>query len=94
MSAALKKVKRRCKTSEIRAPMDGILSSLDVIDGELVATEMPSHSFVAQNYVRGEVNEEDVGEVKVGMKAVLQLYAYRTRQFRAKVTSIVPDRRS
>jgi multidrug efflux pump subunit AcrA (membrane-fusion protein) len=36
------------------------------------------------------VNAEDVGEVKVGMKALLQMYAYRTRQFDAKVTSIVP----
>jgi RND family efflux transporter MFP subunit len=40
--------------------------------------------------VRGEVNEEDVGEVKVGLKAVLQMYAYRNRQFSAAVTSIVP----
>src|SRR4029077_7374253 len=43
-----------------------------------------------KTYVRGEVNEEDVGEVKTGMKAVLQLYAYRTQQFAAKVSSIQP----
>src|SRR4029077_5386221 len=43
-----------------------------------------------KTYVRGEVNEEDVGEVKAGMKAVLQLYAYRTQQFAAKVASIQP----
>ena len=40
--------------------------------------------------MRGEVNEEDIGEVKVGMKAILQMYAYRNRQFNATVTSIVP----
>jgi len=43
-----------------------------------------------KNYVRGEVNEEDVGEVKPGMKAILQLYAYRTQQFAARVSSIQP----
>jgi RND family efflux transporter MFP subunit len=43
-----------------------------------------------KNYVRGEVNEEDVGAIKPGMKAVLQLYAYRTQQFSAKVSSIQP----
>ncbi len=91
LSGALKKVQAEMKTSEIRAPMDGILSSLQVIDGELVADGNPLLSVSSrQNYVRGEVNEEDVGEVKVGLPAVLQLYAYRTRQFRAKVTSIVP----
>ena len=43
-----------------------------------------------KNYVRGEVNEEDVGEVKPGMPAKLQLYAYRTKMFTAHVTSIQP----
>jgi RND family efflux transporter MFP subunit len=36
------------------------------------------------------VNEEDVGEVKQGMKATLQLYAYRTKSFTAHVTAIQP----
>ena len=45
---------------------------------------------VEQNYVRGEVNEEDVGEMKLGMKAKLQLYPYRTRTFIAHVASIQP----
>ena len=40
--------------------------------------------------MRGEVNEEDVGEVKAGMKAKVQLYAYRTRTFEARVTSVQP----
>jgi RND family efflux transporter MFP subunit len=88
---ALKKVEAQMKSSEIRAPMDGIISGLTVLDGELVAE---GHELLAvssrRNYVRGEVNEEDVGEVKIGMKAVLQMYAYRNREFNARVTSIVP----
>jgi RND family efflux transporter MFP subunit len=91
LRAALKKVEAQMQSSEIRAPMDGILSGLKVIDGELVANGNDLLTVSSRrNYVRGEVNEEDVGEVKVGMKAVLQMYAYRTRQFSAKVTSIVP----
>jgi RND family efflux transporter MFP subunit len=31
-----------------------------------------------------------VGEVKQGMKAIVQLYAYRTQQFAARVSSIQP----
>ena len=79
------------KNSEIRAPMDGILSELRIIDGELVAegNELLMVSS-RKNYVRGEVNEEDVGEVKAGMKADLQMYAYRTRQFSATVSSVLP----
>lgn len=91
LRTAMQKAEAQMKNTEIRAPMDGILSGLRVIDGELVAngSELLTVSS-KKNYVRGEVNEEDVGEVKAGMKAELQMYAYRTRQFRASVTSILP----
>ncbi|HEV2096968.1 MAG TPA: efflux RND transporter periplasmic adaptor subunit [Chthoniobacterales bacterium] len=88
---ACKKLEAQMKNSEIRSPMDGLLTAVQTIDGELVAD--PNPLFIVstrKTYVRGEVNEEDVGEVKLGMKAILQVYAYRTREFAAKVTSIVP----
>ena len=88
---AQKKVEAQLKNSEIRSPMDGLLTAIKTIDGELVAerTELFTVSS-RKNYVRGEVDEEDVGEVKIGMQAILQLYAFRTRQFRAKVSAIQP----
>ena len=91
LRTAAQKAEAQMQNTEIRAPMDGILSELKVIDGELVAdgNELLTISS-RKNYVRGEVNEEDVGEVKIGMKADLQMYAYRTRQFSATVTSILP----
>ena len=36
------------------------------------------------------MDEEDVGEVKSGMKAKVQLYAYRTRTFTARVSAVQP----
>lgn len=91
LRTAAQKVEAQMKNSEIRAPMEGILSGLRIIDGELVAegNELLMVSS-RKNYVRGEVNEEDVGEVKAGMKADLQMYAYRTRQFSATVSSVLP----
>ena len=66
-----KKLEAQMKNSEIRSPMDGLLTGIKTIDGELVAegTELFTVSS-RKNYVRGEVNEEDVGEVKPGMEAV------------------------
>jgi HlyD family secretion protein len=88
---ACKKLEAQMKNSEIRAPMDGILSNIQAIDGELVAEGNQLFTVASRkNYVRGEVNEEDVGEVKPGMRATLQLYAYRTQQFAAHVSSIQP----
>src|SRR5437762_483849 len=86
-----KKLEAQLKSSEIRAPIDGLLTGISTVDGELVGQNNDLFTVSSrQNYVRGEVNEEDVGEVKPGMEAVVQLYAYRLQQFTAKVSSIQP----
>lgn len=88
---ACKKLEAQMKNSEIRSPMDGLLTAIKTIEGELVADRSELFTVSSRkNYVRGEVDEEDVGEVKVGMEAVLQVYAFRTRQFGAKVSAIQP----
>jgi RND family efflux transporter MFP subunit len=86
-----KKLEAQLKNSEIRSPLDGLLTAIKTIDGELVADRGELFTISSRkNYVRGEVDEEDVGEVKVGMDAVVQVYAFRTRQFSAKVSAIQP----
>jgi RND family efflux transporter MFP subunit len=86
-----KKLEAQMKNTEIRAPMDGLLTAVLTIDGELVGEGNELFTVSSRkNYVRGEVNEEDVGEVKPNMTAMVQLYAYRSRQFSAHVSSIQP----
>jgi RND family efflux transporter MFP subunit len=88
---ACKKLEGQMKNSEIRSPMDGLLTAIKTIDGELVADRSELFTVSSRkNYVRGEVDEEDVGEVRVGMEAIVQVYAFRTRQFSAKVSAIQP----
>jgi RND family efflux transporter MFP subunit len=88
---ACKKLEAQMKNSEIRAPMDGLLTGIQTIDGELVAENSELFTVSSRkNYVRGEVNEEDVGEVKNGMKAAVQLYAYRNQAFTARVSAVQP----
>src|SRR5216110_344291 len=53
-----KKLEAQMKNSEVRSPIDGILTNVQTIDGELVSDgnelfTVSSH----KNYVRGEVNE-------------------------------------
>ncbi len=91
LEGASKKLEAQMKSSEIRSPIDGLVTAIQAIDGELVAEANQLFTVsTRKNYVRGEVNEEDVGEVKLGMEARVQVYAYRTRQFAARVSSIVP----
>ena len=86
-----KKLEAQMKSAEVRSQIDGLLTNVQTIDGELVSGGNELFTVSSRkNYVRGEVNEEDVGEVKPGMKAKVQLYAYRTKIFTAHVTSIQP----
>jgi RND family efflux transporter MFP subunit len=86
-----KKLEAQMKSAEVRSPIEGLLTNVQTIDGELVSDGNELFTISSRkNYVRGEVNEEDVGEVKPGMKAKVQLYAYRTRTFSARVSSVQP----
>jgi RND family efflux transporter MFP subunit len=86
-----KKLEAQMRNSEVRSPIDGLLTNVQTIDGELVSDGNELFTVSSRrNYVRGEVNEEDVGEVKPSMKAKVQLYAYRTRTLPARVTSVQP----
>jgi HlyD family secretion protein len=77
-----KKLEAQMKNSEVTSPIDGLLTNIQTIDGELVSEGNELFTVASRkNYVRGEANEEDVGEVKPKMKAKLQLYAYRTKTF-------------
>jgi RND family efflux transporter MFP subunit len=86
-----KKLEAEMKNAEVRSQIDGILTNVQTIDGELVSDGNEVFTVSSRKtYVRGEVNEEDVGEVRPGMTAKVQLYAYRTRMFTARVTSVQP----
>jgi len=86
-----KKLESQMRNSEIRSPMDGLLSAVQTIDGELVNEGNQLFTISSRKtYVRGEVNEEDVGQVKAGMNAKTQLYAFQNATFAAKVSSIQP----
>ncbi len=87
----LQRLEKVVGSGNVPAVEYGLLTNVQTIDGELVSDgnelfTVSSH----KNYIRGEVNEEDVGEVKPGMNAKVQLYAYRTRTFTARVTSVQP----
>jgi RND family efflux transporter MFP subunit len=91
LDETVKKLEAQMKNSEVRSRIDGLLTDIRAIDGQLVSEGNELFTVAStKNYVRGEVNEEDVGEVKPGMKATLQLYAYRTRALTARVTAVQP----
>jgi RND family efflux transporter MFP subunit len=88
---SVKRLEAQLKSSEIRAPIDGLLTGIQTVDGELVGAGGDLFTVSSRrNFVRGEVNEEDVGEIRNGMEAVVQFYAYRTQQFKGRVSAVQP----
>ncbi len=79
------------KRTEVRAPFDGVLV-LPYFNNN--AYVLPNQALFlvnsADTYVSGLVNEEDVGVLKIGMKAELHLYSYTSKNYTATLTAILP----
>lgn len=79
----------------IYAPMDGVISLLQVELGERVVgtaqmagTEIMRIANMSTMEVNVEVNENDITRVAIGNEATIEVDAYRGRQFRGVVTEI------
>jgi len=82
------------------APMDGIVSLLNVKKGERVVgsnmmagTEMMRIADMRKIEVRVDVGENDIPKVKIGDSALIEVDAYNKRKFRGSVTQIASTNR-
>ncbi len=89
--SAMKTNEEQVKRTRVESPMDGVLTAINYADNAYVTTNQALFTISTQGmYVSGEVNEEDVGAIKDGMKAELRLYAYPNRTFQATVGGVLP----
>ncbi|TXB62803.1 HlyD family secretion protein [Phaeodactylibacter luteus] len=93
--ASLKELRTSLRRTEIFAPMSGIVSRLDVEEGERVVgtiqmagTEMMRIANLNAMEVRVEVSENDIPRVTVGDEVAIEVDAYIDRIFKGKVTQI------
>ncbi len=88
----LKTYESQLKRTEIRSPIDGILIAQDYNENAYITAGAALFTVASRDlYVSGEVNEEDVGKLKKGMKAEMHLYAYGNTQFTATVDAVLPS---
>lgn len=95
MQASLKELRTNLNRTSIAAPTDGVISMLNVEQGERVVgtiqmtgTEIMRISNFSSIEVRVEVSETDILRVDVGDDAEIELDAYMDRVFTGKVTEI------
>lgn len=93
--ANLQKANKDLGRTAIVAPMDGVVSLLNVKKGEKVAgnsfnvgTEMLRIADMSKIEVRVDVGENDVPKVKLGDTALIEIDAYAGRKFKGLVTQI------
>lgn len=91
----LTKANKDLSRTTLVAPMDGVISSLQVKRGERVAgnsfnigTEMMTVADMDTLEVRVDVGENDIIKVKIGDSADVEVDAYNNRKFKGVVTQI------
>ena len=93
--AGLAKANKDIGRANLVAPMDGVISLLNVKKGERVVgssmmagTEMMRIADLSKIEVRVDVGENDIPKVHLGDSALIQVEAYNNRKFKGIVTQI------
>jgi len=94
-SASLERANKDLSRTAVLAPMDGVVSLLNVKKGERVVgnsmmagTEMMRIADMSIMEVRVDVGENDIPKVKLGDSALVEIDAYNNRKFKGIVTKI------
>jgi HlyD family secretion protein len=97
--ANLEQAQEEFRNSTIVAPIDGLVLSRDVEVGDAVssilvlgsqATLVMTVGDVHEVYVKGKVDESDVGKIDVARQARIKVESFKDKTFSGKVTKISP----
>ncbi len=98
-TANLAQLKEQLSYTTITAPIDGIMLSRDVEIGDAVssilvmgsaATLVMTIGDTSEVYVKGKVDESDIGKVYLGQPARIKVESFKDKTFTGKVTRISP----
>jgi HlyD family secretion protein len=97
--AQLERTEENLKYASIRSPISGVVLSRELEVGDAVssilqlgstATLIMTLGDVQEVYVKGKVDETDIGVVRVGQLVRITVDAYKNRTFQGKVFRIAP----
>jgi HlyD family secretion protein len=97
--ASLNQLEEQLSYTTITSPIDGVVLSRDVQMGDAVssilvlgstATLVMTLGDTHQVYVKGKVDESDIGKVYLGQAARIKVQSFRDRTFTGHVTKIAP----
>ena len=97
--AHLNQLEEQLSYTDIESPIDGIVLSRDVEIGDAVssilvlgsgATLVMTLGDTSEVYVKGKVDESDIGKVYLGQPARIKVESFKDKTFNGKVTKISP----
>ncbi len=97
--AHLKQLDEQLSYTDIESPLDGVVLSRDVEMGDAVssilvlgssATLVMTLGDTSEVYVKGKVDESDIGKVYLGQPARIKVESFKDKTFVGKVTRISP----
>jgi len=97
--ASLKQFEEQLSYTTITAPIDGVVLSRDVEVGDAVssilvlgsgATLVMTLGDTSEVYVKGKVDESDIGKVYLGQPARIRVETFKDKTFTGHVTKISP----
>lgn len=97
--ANLAQLEEQLSYTNITSPIDGVVLSRDVEMGDAVssilvlgssATLIMTLGDTSQVYVKGKVDESDIGKVYLGQQARIKVESFKDKTFTGRVTKISP----
>src|SRR6266851_2180875 len=97
--ANLKQLEEQLGYTDIESPIDGVVLSRDVAMDDAVssilvlgssATLVMTLGDTSEVYVKGKVDESDIGKVYLGQPARIKVESFKDKTFTGKVTKISP----
>jgi HlyD family secretion protein len=97
--ANLKQLEEQYSYTTVESPIDGVVLSRDVEVGDAVssilvlgssATLIMTLGDISEVYVKGKVDESDIGKVYLGQPARIKVESFKDKTFNGKVTKISP----
>ena len=97
--ANLKQLEEQLSYTDIESPIDGVVLSRDVEMGDAVssilvlgssATLVMTLGDTSQVYVKGKVDESDIGKVYLGQPARIKVESFKDKSFNGVVNKISP----
>ncbi len=84
-------LEREANKNVLVSPIDGIIKSVSVSDGDLVSSNTTIFELAREGlHILGEINEEDVGLLKPGMRCSVKLYSFPFDEFVGTLSRVLP----